>query len=127
MEPLSFVLGGAAVKWIVRLWTGETVFEGAEGDIVDAFSNRLSSGREKRALRRDLEALADKIAERLEPFISAEIRGIDEGELAAATLAAQTSLEVIGATRFARRHSHQHPRGAAQAAGRERRDSFAPL
>ena len=97
MEPLSFVLGGAAVKWIVRLWTGETVFEGAEGDIVDAFSNRLSSGREKRALRRDLEALADKIAERLEPFISAEIRGIDEGELAAATLAAQTSLEVIGA------------------------------
>ncbi|UPO78085.1 NACHT domain-containing protein [Arthrobacter sp. Helios] len=37
--------------------------------------------------------MSDNIAGRLEPFVSAEIRGIDSGEREAATIAAQRSLE----------------------------------
>ena len=97
MEPLTIGLGNVAVRWIARLWVGNTIAEGVDQDVLDMLSGQVRPGFQQRALKRQLEAISDNIAVRLEPFVSAEIRGIDAGERESAVMAAQRSLEIAQA------------------------------
>lgn len=97
MEPFTIGLGSIAVRWIARLWVADTVAEGVDEDVLTLLGGRLDSGLQQRALARQLEAMTDNIAERLAPFMSAEIRGIDSGERESAANAARSSLEIAQA------------------------------
>jgi len=94
MEAISVAIGIAAAKFIVRLWTQDTAAEGLGDDVLSAFGDRIQGPLSQREVKRQLETLADHIAERISPFLSSEIGGISPNELEAAALAAQDSIEM---------------------------------
>jgi hypothetical protein len=93
MEAISVAIGIAAAKFAVRLWTQDSHAEGIGDDLVGLFGTRVQGELAKREMQRQLDRLADYMAERVAPFLSSELGGVEPNELEAAALAAQESLD----------------------------------
>lgn len=98
MEPISIGIGITAAKLMLRMWTGGSLVEAAGDDMVGMLGTRVQGRFAERAVKRQLDDLADHIASRLEPFLSQEVAGISNNELEAAARAAQESLDRANAT-----------------------------
>jgi hypothetical protein len=92
MDSVAITLGTVVAKWVFQLWTKDSAFENIGGDLIDVVSRHISGRREQRRVGRQFEALADNVADRLEPYLSNEIQGIDEGEIASAARAVEETL-----------------------------------
>ncbi|MFD4421883.1 NACHT domain-containing protein [Agromyces sp. NPDC058484] len=92
MEAISVAIGIAAAKFAVRLWTQDAPAEVVGDDLVGFLGGSVQGELARREVRRQLDKLADHIAERMAPFLSGEVGGVESNELEAAALAAQESL-----------------------------------
>jgi NACHT domain len=88
IEALLLKIGGSVTGAVVRLWLENSEVAQAAAADLDALVSRFAgSGRERRALSRELERISEQVAERLEPFFEAEFGGLEENEKIAAGLA----------------------------------------
>ncbi|MFK4637454.1 NACHT domain-containing protein [Paenarthrobacter histidinolovorans] len=92
MDTVAITLGTIVAKWIFQLWAKDSAFENVGPEIMDAISRKISGRREQRRVGRQFEALADSVTERLEPYLSNEIQGADDGEIIAAARAVEETL-----------------------------------
>jgi energy-coupling factor transporter ATP-binding protein EcfA2 len=90
---LSLALGIAVAKWTFRTWTKDSGFEAVGDDIITAIGKRLGRDRPARSLARQFEELAEDVADRLAPFLSVEVAGVDEGEILSACYACEQTLQ----------------------------------
>lgn len=93
MEPVSYMLGLTAAKFVFGLWVKDTIFEGPTEDLIALAGRHISDRRSSRKAARQFEELAEEIADRLEPFLKAEMGDLDEGTRTSAALAVKDSLE----------------------------------
>jgi hypothetical protein len=93
MEPITFALGAVTAKTIFRIWARDTAFENLLEDTSTLIDRTFTDRWKSRNVKRQFESLADDFARRYEPFLSVEIKGVDEGEKAAAISAASKTVE----------------------------------
>lgn len=93
MEPVTFAIGGAVAKWAFKLWAGDGASVDLGTDLAGIVARRIADPFQRRSVTRQFESLADEIAKRLEPYLSREITGLDEGEREAVCLAAQEAID----------------------------------
>lgn len=92
LEAALLGLGVTTTKWIIKAWLGDSLPGAIAGDIPDLLNTAIKDGRSARAAERQFGAIADVIAERLEPYTTQKYRALDEAESNASILAVQATL-----------------------------------
>lgn len=93
MEPITLAIGGAVAKWAFKAWVGDGAHVDLTTDLAGIVGRKIADPFQRRSVARQFETLADEIARRLEPYLSNEITGLDEGERNAVCLAAQEAID----------------------------------
>ncbi|HJP78883.1 MAG TPA: NACHT domain-containing protein [Pseudonocardiaceae bacterium] len=94
VEAALIGLGAAAVRSATKLWLGDnTVAATVGGTAVDLFAGRLTNHLDQRKLRRMTENFTDAVAERIEPIVDLEFRGLPENERLAAIEAVRDTFD----------------------------------
>ena len=107
VETLTVGLGSALAKALVKLWVGDNeLLLDATSDLSELLAKAGLDFRARNRISRELGEIAERVADRLEPFFEAEERGgIAFGEQQAAVLAVARTLE----------HGFTHPSVAVSA------------
>lgn len=88
LEVAVISLGAAVVKSACKVWLGDSQFgDDVTSEIVDLFSQRVSSRFDQRKIGRFFDDCADIVARRLEMLLDAEFGAVPDNERAAAVLA----------------------------------------
>ncbi|MGC5288935.1 NACHT domain-containing protein [Micromonospora sp. DT231] len=99
VEAITIALGGAVVKGAVGIWLGSNkIAADMVGVAVDVAGQRLTGYRERRRFARMVDESAEVVAERLEPLIVGEYRGLPENERLAAVTAVTDTLDRVALT-----------------------------
>lgn len=99
LEVAAITLGTAVAKTVCELWLGDRkLVAGVAGGAIDYAAQRFTGARERRQFRRVWEQAAELVAERLEPLIAQEFRGLAEHEQVAAVDAVRHTFEVAALT-----------------------------
>ncbi|WP_043261905.1 NACHT domain-containing protein, partial [Streptomyces sp. e14] len=78
-EVAAVRLGTAVAKGIVRLWLGPRAREqNAGSDMSELIRVRLTGLRHRKSIERQFDQIADSVAERLEPHLEREYRGLTQ-------------------------------------------------
>lgn len=95
-EILLIKLGGALSRAAVKRWIGDSELLGdVSGEVSGLLLNAGSDAREAHRAKRELSEISEQIADRLEPFFTAEYGdGLAPEEAAAAALAVATTLNL---------------------------------
>lgn len=94
METLTVTVGGAVSKSLLKLWLRDQDLAQAVGASLSELAEaKAKNFLEKRSIERSFERIAEEVAQKLEPFIEGEFREVDEGEVNAAVLAAQKTID----------------------------------
>lgn len=109
MDTVAITLGTIVAKWIFQLWTKDSAFENVGPEIMDVISKKISGRREQRRISRQFEALADNVTDRLQPYLTNEIQGADDGEISAAARAVEETLaDALISTQMLLEHDLDH-------------------
>jgi hypothetical protein len=88
LEVAVISLGAAVVKSACKVWLGDSQFgDDVTSEIVDLFSQRVSSRFDQRKIGRFFDDCSDIVARRLEMLLDAEFGAVPDNERAAAVLA----------------------------------------
>lgn len=92
-------LGAAVAKAACGIWLGDSKLASDVGaSVVDLAAQRLTSAREQRQFRRVWDQAAELIADRVEPLVEREFRGVPEHERIAAVDAVRDTFEAAALT-----------------------------
>lgn len=94
VETLTVTVGGAVSRSLLKLWLRDQGLAQAIGvSISDLAEAKAKTFLEKRSIERSFDRIAEEIALKLGPYIEAEFRNIDEGEVNAAIIASQETID----------------------------------
>jgi hypothetical protein len=102
LETVAIALGTAVAKAACGVWLGDQRFAGEIGSgVVDLVAQRMTSAREQRRFRRLWDQAAELVADRVEPLVRHEFRGLPEHERLAAVDAVRSTFEAAVLTEAA--------------------------
>jgi hypothetical protein len=91
LEAAVIALGTAVVKAACGVWLGDRIVAAAGTSAIDLAARRLTGAREQRRFRRLWDQAAELVADRVEPLLEHEFRGLPENERLATVAAVQST------------------------------------
>lgn len=88
----ALALTGLSVKVIYSLWATQSISGDVFNEGIDLVGRSIQSIADQRRTRRQLEAMADTLTDKLAPLLQSEFRGLDEAEKTAAVEAVRVTL-----------------------------------
>lgn len=102
LETAAIALGSAVARTACRIWLGDRPLAAVAGaSVIDLTAQRLTSTREQRRFRRLWEQAAELVADRVEPLLEPEFRGLPEHERLAAVDAVGSTFDAAELTEAA--------------------------
>lgn len=102
LETAAIALGSAVARTACRIWLGDRPLGAAVGaSVIDLTAQRLTSTREQRRFRRLWEQAAELVADRVEPLLEHEFRGLPAHERLAAVDAVRSTFDAARLTEAA--------------------------
>lgn len=94
IETLTLTVGGAVARSLLKLWfRDEEIAQSIGLSITELAERGAGNFLERRSLIRSFDRVAEEVARKVAPFLEAEFRDLDEGEVKAAVIAAQETID----------------------------------
>ena len=94
IETLTLSLGGAVARSLLKLWLRDREIAQSVGlSLAELAERGTRNFLQKRSIVRSFDRVAEEVARKLAPFMEAEFRDVDPGEVAAAVLAAAETID----------------------------------
>lgn len=102
LETAAIALGSAVARTACRIWLGDRPLAAVAGaSVIDLTAQRFTSIREQRRFRRLWEQAAELVADRVEPLLEHEFRGLPAHERLAAVDAVRSTFDAARLTEAA--------------------------
>lgn len=93
-DPITILLGGVVARAVLRVWLGdEGTVSNVASDLTSLLERYLPDAFVRRSAEREINAAADKVAKKLEPFFASELTAaLADNEREAAAVAVEATL-----------------------------------